>query len=77
MALLFQPVLRFYGVSPLYGLLLPLIGGIYVWFTCMSALQHASGRDSLNQSAVASISGFSPSTTSKQVGFRVALRHKF
>jgi hopene-associated glycosyltransferase HpnB len=44
MALLFQPVLRFYGVSPLYGLLLPLIGGIYVWFTCMSALQHASGR---------------------------------
>jgi hopene-associated glycosyltransferase HpnB len=44
MALLFQPVLRFYGVSPLYGLLLPLIGGIYVWFTCTSALQHASGR---------------------------------
>ena len=41
---LFQPVLRFYGVSPLYGLLLPLIGGIYVWFTCTSALQHASGR---------------------------------
>jgi hypothetical protein len=44
MALLFQPVLRFYGVSPLYGLLLPLIAALYVWFTCVSALQHASGR---------------------------------
>ena len=44
MALLFQPILRFYRVSPLYGLLLPLIAAIYVWFTCASALQHASGR---------------------------------
>jgi hopene-associated glycosyltransferase HpnB len=44
MALLFQPVLRFYGVSPLYGLLLPLIAAIYLWFTCVSAVQHASGR---------------------------------
>lgn len=43
----------------------------------LTVLQRASGRDSLNQSAVASISGFSPSTTSNQVGVRVALRHKF
>ncbi|MFM0062409.1 porin [Paraburkholderia aspalathi] len=43
----------------------------------LTVLQRASGRDSLNQAAVASISGFSPSTTSKQVGVRVALRHKF
>jgi predicted porin len=40
-------------------------------------LQRATGRDSLNQVAVASISGFSPSTTDRQVGVRVALRHKF
>ncbi|MGF6997147.1 porin [Paraburkholderia sp. GAS32] len=43
----------------------------------LAVLQHASGRDSLDQPVVASISGFSPSTTSKQVGVRVALRHKF
>ncbi|MGF6600747.1 putative porin [Paraburkholderia sp. GAS448] len=43
----------------------------------LAVLQHASGRDSLDQPAVASISGFSPSTTSNQVGVRVALRHKF
>ncbi len=44
MALLFQPTLRFYQVSPLYGLLLPLIALIYMWFTCESALAHARGR---------------------------------
>ena len=43
----------------------------------LTVLQRASGRDSFNQPAVASISGFSPSATSKQVGVRVALRHKF
>jgi hypothetical protein len=47
MALLFQPVLRFYRLSPFYGLLLPLIGAIYLWFTCASALQHARGRGGL------------------------------
>jgi hopene-associated glycosyltransferase HpnB len=44
MALLFQPTLRFYRVAPLYGLLLPLIATIYMWFTCASALEHARGR---------------------------------
>jgi hopene-associated glycosyltransferase HpnB len=43
-ALLFQPTLRLYQVSPLYGLLLPLIAAIYMWFTCASALAHARGR---------------------------------
>ncbi len=47
MALLFQPILRFYQVSPLYGLLLPLIAAIYLWFTCASAVAHASGRGGL------------------------------
>jgi hypothetical protein len=44
MALLFQPTLRLYQVSPVYGLLLPLIAAIYMWFTCASALAHARGR---------------------------------
>jgi hypothetical protein len=44
MAFLFQPTLRFYRVSPVYGLLLPLIAAIYMWFTCASALAHARGR---------------------------------
>jgi hopene-associated glycosyltransferase HpnB len=44
MALLFQPTLRFYQVSSVYGLLLPLIAAIYMWFTCASALAHARGR---------------------------------
>jgi hopene-associated glycosyltransferase HpnB len=43
MAFLFQPTLRFYRLSPLYGVLLPLIAAIYVWFTCASALAHARG----------------------------------
>ncbi|MBV9234758.1 MAG: glycosyl transferase family 2, partial [Xanthobacteraceae bacterium] len=44
MAFLFQPTLRFYQVSPVYGLLLPAIAAIYMWFTCASALAHARGR---------------------------------
>lgn len=43
----------------------------------VAVLQRASGTDSLGQSAVASITGFSPSSTNKQVGFRLALLHKF
>jgi predicted porin len=43
----------------------------------LTVVQRASGRDSLNQPAVASISGFSPSASSRQVGVRIALRHKF
>ncbi len=44
MAFLFQPTLRFYQVSLVYGLLLPLIAAIYMWFTCASAVAHARGR---------------------------------
>ena len=43
----------------------------------LAAAQRASGSDSLKQSAVASISGFGPSATNKQVGLRVGMRHKF
>ena len=44
MALAFQPTLRFYRVSPLWGLALPAIAAIYMAFTVDSAYQHARGR---------------------------------
>ncbi len=44
MALAFQPILRFYRVSPLWGLALPLIGLVYALFTLDSAVQHWRGR---------------------------------
>ena len=44
MALAFQPTLRFYRVSPLWGLALPAIAAAYMAFTLDSAYQHARGR---------------------------------
>jgi hopene-associated glycosyltransferase HpnB len=44
MALAFQPTLRFYRVSMLWGLALPAIAAIYMAFTVDSAYQHARGR---------------------------------
>jgi len=44
MALVFQPILNFYRLSPLWGLALPLIGVVYALFTLDSALQHWRGR---------------------------------
>jgi len=44
MALAFQPTLRFYRVSPLWGLVLPAIAAAYMAFTVDSAYQHARGR---------------------------------
>ena len=44
MALAFQPILRFYRVSPLWGLALPAIAATYMAFTIDSAYQHARGR---------------------------------
>lgn len=43
----------------------------------LTVLQRATGQDSLGQPAVASISGFSPSATSHQVGVRLALQQRF
>lgn len=39
MAIAFQPMLRFYRVSPLWGLALPVIGAAYSLFTLQSAVQ--------------------------------------
>ncbi len=44
MALAFQPILRFYRVSPLWGPALPATAAVYMAFTVDSAYQHARGR---------------------------------
>jgi hopene-associated glycosyltransferase HpnB len=44
MALAFQPILRFYRLSPLWGLALPAIAAAYLAFTLDSAWQHWHGR---------------------------------
>lgn len=44
MAVMFQPMLRFYRLSPLWGPALPLIGAFYAAFTLESAVLHWSGK---------------------------------
>ncbi len=44
MAVMFQPILRFYRLTPLWGIALPLIGAFYAVFTLDSAIQHWSGK---------------------------------
>ncbi len=44
MGLSFQPMLRLYRLSPLWGLALPLIGALYTLFTLQSAVQVWRGR---------------------------------
>ena len=47
MAIAFQPILKFYGLSPLWGAILPAIGLAYMAFTLDSAYQNARGRGGL------------------------------
>lgn len=47
MALAFQPMLRFYRRSPLWGLALPAIASFYGGCTLLSAWQHVRGRGGL------------------------------
>jgi hopene-associated glycosyltransferase HpnB len=44
MALAFQPMLRFYRVSPLWGVALPAIALLYMAYTLDSAFQYARGK---------------------------------
>jgi hypothetical protein len=44
MAAAFQPMLRFYRLSPLWGVAFPAIAAAYVTFTLLSAIQHWRGR---------------------------------
>jgi hypothetical protein len=43
----YQPILRFYRRSPLWGLALPLIALAYMAFTLDSVYQHGRGRGGL------------------------------
>jgi len=43
MAIAFQPMLRFYRRSPLWGLALPAIGALYTLFTLWSAISGGAG----------------------------------
>jgi hopene-associated glycosyltransferase HpnB len=47
MAFSFQPMLRFYRLSPLWGFALPLIGAAYTVFTLQSAVQFWRGKGGL------------------------------
>ena len=47
MAFAFQPTLRFYRVSPLWGVAMPAIAAVYAAFTLDSAYQHWRGRGGL------------------------------
>ncbi len=47
MFIAYQPTLRFYNRSPLWGFALPLIATAYVCFTLNSAYQHMRGRGGL------------------------------
>jgi hopene-associated glycosyltransferase HpnB len=44
MALSFQPILRFYRLSPLWGLALPAISFLFMLYTLDSAYQYAAGK---------------------------------
>jgi hopene-associated glycosyltransferase HpnB len=44
LAAAYQPMLRFYRLSPLWGMALPAIGAIYAGFTMDSAVQYWRGR---------------------------------
>jgi hopene-associated glycosyltransferase HpnB len=55
MALAFQPMLRFYRLSPLWGLAFPAIAAVYVAFTIDSAIQHWRGQGGLWKGRVQAI----------------------
>lgn len=55
MAVLFQPTLRFYRLSPAWGLALPAIALSYMGFTLHSALQFARGKGGLWKGRVQAI----------------------
>jgi hypothetical protein len=56
MAGVFQPTLRQYRLSPLWGGALPLVAAVYVGFTIDSAYQHWRGRGGFWKGRVQAIS---------------------
>lgn len=57
MALSFQPMLRFYRRSPLWGPMLPVIGAIYTWFTLQSALDVWRGKGGMWKGRAQALAG--------------------
>lgn len=57
MAITFQPMLRFYRRSPLWGLALPAIGAVYAFFTVQSAIEFWRGRGGLWKGRVQAMAG--------------------
>jgi hopene-associated glycosyltransferase HpnB len=57
MAVTFQPMLRFYRRSPLWGLALPAIGAAYTVFTVQSAIDFWRGRGGLWKGRVQAMAG--------------------
>jgi hopene-associated glycosyltransferase HpnB len=57
MALSFQPMLRFYRMSPIWGLALPAIGVAYTLFTVQSAVEVWRGRGGLWKGRVQAMKG--------------------
>ena len=57
MALSFQPMLRLYRRSPLWGLMLPVIGAIYSLFTLQSALQVWQGKGGMWKGRAQALAG--------------------
>jgi hopene-associated glycosyltransferase HpnB len=59
MALSFQPMLRYYRLSPLWGLALPLIGALYTLFTLQSAVAVWRGRGGMWKGRAQALAGAS------------------
>jgi hopene-associated glycosyltransferase HpnB len=57
MAMSFQPFLRFFRLSPLWGLALPVIGGLYTLFTVQSAIQVWQGKGGMWKGRVQALAG--------------------
>lgn len=57
MAISFQPMLRFYRRSPLWGAALPLIAAFYAGCTFLSALRHWQGRGGMWKGRVQAAAG--------------------
>ena len=60
MALSFQPMLRFYRRSPLWGLALPVIGALYAGFTVQSAVDVWRGRGGVWKGRTQALAGSRP-----------------
>jgi hopene-associated glycosyltransferase HpnB len=57
MAASFQPMLRYYRLSPLWGAVLPLIGAIYTGFTLQSAIDVWRGRGGMWKGRAQALAG--------------------